>query len=316
LRKYFQDFAKATSERTDAFLRICQTKFRQDMFGDFPPLKRITIKTLPDVFKKYFLHLFKPNGKLIGVYPEIIPFKEAATLPNISLSTFKSGRRITAKHARTAAIAEERFPDPYKRAAFTYEYVDAIEQGSKPSQRYKDGYIDGFRLDTIKNEFSNMPEYVSGYMAGQRSISGISGMIRQIGTQPDEMNAPINPALEKEVIIEIAETRARMAHSGAISIKSLTLEGMKKSRFVVLNGLQDDVLDKCLQRFTIDAEQAATEAETAYTELVKELGALDAPSKKKMNREAKMASVNARKMATDIKAITIRPVSHSNKGES
>ena len=311
LRKYFQDFAKATTERTDAFLRICQTKFRQDMFGDFPPLKRITIKTLPDVFKKYFLHFFKSDQRVIGVYPEIIHFKQAATFPKISLSSFKPGRRITAKHARIAAIAGD--PDPYKRAAFTYEYVEAIEQGSRPTQRYKDGYIDGFRLDSIKNEFSNLPEYVSGYMAGQRAISGISGMIRQIGTQADEMNKPISPTVGKVKVIEIAETRAKMAYSGAISIKSLTLEGMEKSRFVVLNGLQDDVLDKCLQRFTTDAEQAATEAETAYTELVKELGALDSPSKRKMNREAKMASVNARKMATDIKAITIRPMSPSNK---
>jgi len=37
---------------------------------------------------------------------------------------------------------------------------------------------------------------------------------------------------------------------------------------------------------------------------------------KRMLHEAKMASENARKMATNIKAITIRPVSNSNKGES
>ena len=315
LRKYFEDFAKATLERTNVFLRICEKKFDPVLFGDFPPLKRITIKTLPDVFKKYFLPLFKPdgkpNGKVLGVYPEILPFKEAKTLPNISLSTYKPGRRITAKHARTAAIAGD--PDPEKRGAFIYEYVEAIEQGTIPTKMYKDGYDDGIRLDSIKKDFSNEPEYVSGYMAGQRAISGISGMIVRIGTQPDEMNKPISPTLGKVKVIEIAETRAKMAYSGAISIKSLTLKGMEKSRVVVLSGLQDDVLDKCLQRFTTDAEQAATEAETAYAELVKETGDGPTFSQRRMLREANKVSLNARKMATDIKAITIRPMSPSNK---
>ena len=311
LTKYFEDFAKATSERTNVFLSICEKKFDPVLFGDFPPLKRITIKTLPDVFKKYFLPLFKPDGKVLGVYPEIIHFKQAATFPKISLSSFKPGRRITAKHARTAAIAGD--PDPEKRGAFIYEYVEAIEQGTIPTQRYKDGYDDGIRLDSIKKDFSNEPEYVSGYMAGQRAISGISGMIVRIGTQPDEMNKPISPTLGKVKVIEIAETRAKMAYSGAISIKSLTLKGMEKSRVVVLSGLQDDVLDKCLQRFTTDAEQAATEAETAYAELVKETGDGPTFSQRRMLREANKVSLNARKMATDIKAITIRPMSPSNK---
>ena len=318
LRKYFQDFAKATSERTDAFLRICQTKFDPVLFRDFPPLKPIIIKTLPDVFKKYFLHFFKSGQRVIGVYPEIIPFKEAKTLPKISLSTYKQGRRITNNMARTSAIAGD--PDPYKKAAFTYEYVQAIELGMKPSSIYKHGYVNGICLDSIKKEFSDVPEYVNGYMAGQRAISGISGMIRRIGAQPDEMNKPIDPTLGKVMVIEIAETRAKMAHGGAISIKSLTIKGMEKSLSVVLNGLQYDILHKCLRVFTNQAEQAATEAETAYAELVNETGdvAVAKFSQRKMLRKAKTDSENVREIAKKIKAITIpqymtRPMSRSYK---
>ena len=120
------------------------------------------------------------------------------------------------------------------------------------------------------------------------------------------------------MVIEIAENRARMAHSGAISIKSLTLKGMEKSLSVVLNGLQYDVLHKCLRVFTNQGQQAATEAETAYDELVKETGAAPTFSQRKMLRKAKTDSENVRVIATKIKAITIpqymgRPMSRSYK---
>jgi hypothetical protein len=259
LRIFFQEYAKATIERNEIFLKICEKTFTSDMFQDFPQIDKITIKTVSAVFNKYFLPYFKPNGKVIGVFPEVVPFKEAKTLPKVSLHGLKSGasRKYTRKQLRTLELAQSRNPDQSMIDQFNYEFVKSIEETSIPTKDYNSGYKDGVRLNVANKDYSNNPEYLQGYMSGQRSVSGISGMIIEAEENKVEPE-------DGQKSAEVYETRAKMAYNAALTIQMLTFEGMEKTLGRIVPLLKERKLHECLRYFSNKAEIAAVNSETSY----------------------------------------------------
>ena len=259
LRKFFQGFAQATAERNEIFVQICQTTFNPDMFKDFPPIEKKIIRTIPVIFNKYFLNYFKKGRSVLGVYPEIMPFKEAKTFPKISLHGMKSGAsgKYTRKQLRSVEFARSRNPDQSMIDQFNYEFVKSIEISSIPTKEYNSGYKDGVRLNVANKEYSDNPEYLQGYMSGQRSVSGISGMI----IEAEENNVETE---EGENSAEVYETRAKMAYNAALTIQMLTFEGMEKTLTRIVPLLKKHKLYECLRYFSNKAEIAAVNSETAY----------------------------------------------------
>ena len=252
---FFEQYAKATAERNKVFLQVCQTRFTDEMFKDFPKIDKITIKTMPAVFNKYFASHFKRNGKVIGVFPEIVSFKEAVTFPKISSSVWKLGSsgKMTRKQLAASAISKSRNPDHDTIGQMTYEIVQAIEKGNIPTREYKLGFQDGIRLLPMKplqNE-----QYTTGYLSGQRVISGMKGMIHEV----DE------PPVEGTLNTTVSATRAQMAYGAAATLQLLTLDGMENTLAQVQPFLQKHSLFECVQHFSKEAAIAASQSVEAYT---------------------------------------------------
>ena len=252
---YFEQYAKATAERNEVFLKICQKTFTPNMFKDFPAIEPITIKTIPAVFNKYFAKEFKRDGKVIGVFPEIIPFKQAVTFDRISSSSWKRGssHKYTAKRLAGSAISKSRNPDQDIIGPMTVEIVGAIEKGSIPTKEYTLGFQDGIQLLPIKplqNE-----QYTTGYLSGQRTISGMKGLIQEV----DESR------VEGTLNTNVSATRAQMAYGAAVTLQLLTVEGMENTFAQVQPLLQKRSLYACIQHFSKEAALAARQSVEAYT---------------------------------------------------
>jgi hypothetical protein len=326
LRKYFDDFAQATAERKEIFLQISQMSFTPNLFDTFPTMEPITIKSLPAVFDHFFKMRFKRGRQLLGVYPEIIPFKEAVAFDRIGIPGFKPGatRKLSLNQLHGVGFAREQNPDPARRYQFTQELVDAIEKAShNKSVLYKEGYKDGIRLRLFNETRKEVKEYKKGYFAGQNEISSISLMVQQMYFQDGDKDK-IYTGLTKDTIAVIAQTRAKMAYSGALSIKMLTFEGMEKSLELVSKKVPQGTLGKCIEIFQRKSDIAAGQAELAYREInatyQQAVHALSLMTKRKsekeelekevdmlkrMERRARIASESARKIATDTRGINI-----------
>jgi hypothetical protein len=257
LKEYFENFAKATKERNGIFSKICQVNFLPEMFENFPPLETITINTLPIVFKKYFLEYFKSDDEVIGVYPEIMPFKEYKTLPNVSLGSIRMGftSKINPAHVR---FAQERKTVPGRKEKFTSEIIDAIDERIRSNADYKEGYKDGFSLRSADKQFTTdtkKQSYLEGYISGQNAISGLSNLLIEVDNEKEGMNLT-----EMEHHAEIEETRSKMAYSVVLSIKMLFLDGMENSKKRVETSLKRKTLYQCMKYFCEKAEIAAKEA--------------------------------------------------------
>lgn len=260
LNTYFENFAKATKERNGIFSKICQVNFLPEMFENFPPLETITINTLPIVFKKYFLEYFKSDDEVIGVYPEIMPFKEYKTLPNVSLGSIRMGftSKINPAHVR---FAQERKTKPGRKEKFTSEIIDAIDERIRSNADYKEGYKDGFSLRSADKQFptdTQKQSYLEGYISGQNAISGLSNLLIEVENEKEGMNLT-----EMEHHAEIEETRSKMAYSVVLSIKMLFLDGMENSKKRVETSLKRKTLYQCMKYFCEKAEIAAEEASKA-----------------------------------------------------
>lgn len=277
LRVFFQQYAKAANERNVIFLQICQKMFTPDMFKDFPKIEKITIKTIPAVFRKYFSHYFKRDGKVIGVFPEIVPFKEAITFPRIGASGWKSGysRKMTHRQLSTAGISMSRNPDQEIIDTITGEIVDAIEKGSVLTKEYNMGYQDGIRLLPMNKEYlihdpfkpkpvPDVPltheQYLKGYLSGQRAFSGMKGLIHEVDENKDQPDEKV----EENLNTLILETRAKMAYGAMKTIQMLTFKGMENTFKLIKPLFISHSLFECLQYYSNKLENAAELAEKAY----------------------------------------------------
>jgi hypothetical protein len=221
----------------------------------FPKIEPITIKTIPAVFNKYFAKEFKRDGKVIGVFPEIIPFKQAVTFDRISSSSWKRGssHKYTAKRLAASAISKSRNPDQDIIGPMTFEIVEAIEKGSIPTKEYTLGFQDGIQLLPIKP--LQKEQYTTGYLSGQRAISGMKGLIQEL----DE------PRVEGTLNTNVSATRAQMAYGAAVTLQMLTVEGMENTFAQVQPLLQKHSLYACIQHFSKEAALAARQSVEAYT---------------------------------------------------
>jgi hypothetical protein len=311
LRVFFEQYAKAAHERNRIFLQICQKTFTPDMFKKFPLFEKFTIKTVRAVFIKYFSHYFKRDGKVIGVFPEIIPFKEANTFPRISAAGWKPGStlKMTHKQLSTSSLSISRNPDQERLDQMTYEIVDAIEKGVRPTAEYKLGFQDGIRLVPMNKKYvkPDVHEYLKGYLSGQRTFSGIQGMIREVDEKQDTQDEP-----RESLNTLLSETRAKMAYGAAMTIQMLTLDGMEQSLAQVRPLLEKRSIYECVQYFSKEADIEARQSEKAYAltqekyeQFLKTEPTKDPRILRMTARKEKRASDQARQYAERAKAIMI-----------